>query len=238
MASGLPEDLTESGIAIAPSQRVIVVDDREQAGGVIAALQAFPEVSVRIERLPIGDYRVDDRALLERKTVADFARSLLDGRLFHQAGRLMNQPLPAVFILEGRASDLKETGVRRVALQGAMVTLTLRFRLPILRSTDASETASLIRYAGQQLDQEAQGLPYSKGHRPKGRRRQQLRLLQSLPGIGPDRAVRLLDHFASVEKVVGATTEELECVEGIGPKTAQAIRQLLSEKPPAYGMRR
>ena len=60
MASGLPEDLTESGIAIAPSQRVIVVDDREQAGGVIAALQAFPEVSVRIERLPIGDYRVDD----------------------------------------------------------------------------------------------------------------------------------------------------------------------------------
>ncbi len=235
MASGPAESAPEDGIVPALSHRIIVADDRERESGVIAALQALPDVTVRIERLPVGDYRIDDRALIERKTVADFAQSLMDGRLFRQAQRLMCQPLPAVLLLEGRASDLKDTGVRREALQGALVTLTLLFRMPILRSVDAAESATLIQYASQQLDRETQGLPYSRGHRPKGRRRQQLRLLQGLPGIGPDRAVRLLNHFVSVEKVIGATAEELEGVEGIGPKTAQAIRQLLSEKPSAYG---
>ena len=238
MASGLPENPPETGTAPRAPERIIVVDDRERESGVMAALQAFPDLTIRIERLPMGDYRIDDRALIERKTVADFAQSLMDGRLFRQAQRLMSQLLPAVLLLEGRPQDLKEIGVRREALQGAMVTLTLLFRLPILRSVDAAESAALIQFASQQLRREEQSLPYSRGSRPKGRRRQQLRVLQSLPGIGPDRAVRLLDHFASVEKVIGATTEELECVEGIGPKTAQAIRQLLSEQPPAYGMRR
>jgi DNA excision repair protein ERCC-4 len=235
MASGFPENPPETGTAPSAPERIIVVDDRERKSGVMAVLQAFPDLTIRIERLPVGDYRIDDRALIERKTVADFAQSLMDGRLFRQAQRLMCQPLPAVLLLEGRASDLKDIGVRREALQGALVTLTLLFRMPILRSIDAAETATLIEYASQQLDRETQGLPYSRGRRPRGRRRQQLRLLQGLPGIGPDRAVRLLEHFVSVEKVVGATTEELEAVEGIGPKTAQAIRQLLSEKPPAYG---
>lgn len=129
---------------------------------------------------------------------------------------------------------MKSIGLRREAMQGAMVTLTIRFRLPILRSVDPAETVSLLKYACHQLHEEAPWRPYSAGGRPKGKRRQQLRLLQSLPGIGPDRAVRLLDHFGSVEKVVAATGSDLVEVEGIGPKTSEAIRQLLSESPMPY----
>jgi len=38
----------------------------------------------------------------------------------------------------------------------------------------------------------------------------------------------LLDHFGSVEACITATARELEKVQGIGPKTAAAIRDLVS----------
>ena len=61
----------------------IIVDDRERADGkVLAALAARDDVTVEIARLEVGDYRVERRVVVERKTVADFAASLIDGRLF------------------------------------------------------------------------------------------------------------------------------------------------------------
>ena len=63
----------------------LVADDREQAGGVIEALQALPGVALEIRRLNCGDYRVEDRLVVERKALADFARSVVDARLFRQA---------------------------------------------------------------------------------------------------------------------------------------------------------
>ena len=59
-------------------------------------------------------------------------------------------------------------------------------------------------------------------------------MLQGLPGVGPDRAVRLLGHFGSIEKIVTAAGDDLERVEGIGAKTSQAIRELLSEPKAPY----
>ena len=49
-----------------------------------------------------------------------------------------------------------------------------------------------------------------------------------MPAVGPDRAYRSLDHFGSVEACITATARELEKVQGIGPKTAAAIRDLVS----------
>jgi ERCC4-type nuclease len=67
-------------------------------------------------------------------------------------------------------------------------------------------------------------LPYrqAKGKRKKTR---QLRILQSLPGIGPDRAARLLERFGTLRACFGASRAELIEVEGIGLKTAAAIER-------------
>jgi|SRR6185503_893671 hypothetical protein len=64
----------------------------------------------------------------------DFAESLKDGRLFTQAHRLVNSGGLVALILEGRGSDLTGSQMRREALQGAIVLLTLVFGLPVLRS--------------------------------------------------------------------------------------------------------
>ncbi len=216
---------------------LVMVDDREMSAGVVTALRLLPDVEVQIKRLLVGDYVVDNRCVFERKTVLDFAASVMDGRLFNQAQKLAHSTVPAAFILEGRASDLTACRVSRESLQGAMVSLSLIFRLPVLRSMDAGETAKLLLYASQQIWRHEQDYAFRSGRRPKNRRRRQLRILQGLPGVGPDRAVRLLNAFGSVEAVMTADPDCLAGVEGIGTKTASAIRQVLSESPIPYGVK-
>ena len=101
----------------------IRADDREAGSGVIEALQALPGGEVTVGRLAVGDYLVEDLALFERKTLLDFAASILDSRLFRQAYQLMRSELPGTIILEGKPADLATVGMSREALQGGMVCL-------------------------------------------------------------------------------------------------------------------
>ena len=66
----------------------VIVDHRESNREVIKFLSETKNVSVAIKRLSLGDYLVDNRLIFERKTLNDFALSIIDGRLFSQAIRL------------------------------------------------------------------------------------------------------------------------------------------------------
>jgi DNA excision repair protein ERCC-4 len=209
----------------------IVADDRERAAPVVEALRAINGVEVICQRLKIGDYQINEW-LFERKTLLDFAESIKDGRLFSQANRLAAACPSAAFILEGKTSDLTQSRMRREALQGAMISLALIYQLPILRSFDPGETAHLLVYAGQQLHRDRADHVFRHGTRPKRRRRLQLYVLQGLPGIGPERAERLLAQFGGVEAVMTASREEIQRVPGIGEKIAGSIRWLLEADDP------
>ena len=215
---------------------VVVVDDREPSEAVLAALQRRERVRVQVERLPVGDYRVDDALLFERKTLPDLVSSIKDGRLFAQGLRLANTPPPlrGALILEGTSQDLAECRMRREAIQGALITLTLFLGLPLLRSMDPEETANLILFAARQGRTFASGALPRKGKRPRGKQRVQSRILQGLPGIGPERARRLLERFGTIEAVIAAPAEDLASVPGIGQGTAEAIRWAVEETPAAY----
>ncbi|MCG6940861.1 MAG: nuclease [Thiohalocapsa sp.] len=234
----MPEPTTEvaaSTPGTAPRPRVrIVVDDREPAAAVSAALQRHPHVELRVERLPIGDYRVDELLLFERKTLPDLAQSIKDGRLFGQALRLLNEPLQAAIILEGRGRDLAASHMRREAIQGALAMLTVQMGLPLLRAADADETAALILLAARQRRAWASGAPPRHGRRPRGKERLQSHILQGLPGIGASRARHLIERFGSVEAVITASAEKLTTVAGIGKATAAAIRWAVEEPPAEY----
>ena len=213
----------------------ILIDDRERSQTIRQALAAMSGVTSRLQRLAIGDYQVDGRLLFERKTLHDFAVSVKDGRLFRQMTRLALSPLKSVLILEGSSRDLRRAGVRREALQGALITVSLVLGIPVLRALVPEETAQLIVYAGRQARRIADGGLPRPGYRPKGKRKQQLHILQSLPGVGPTRAARLLDHFGSVEKVLNASRKDLETVSGIGGDTARGIRWAVREPPAFFG---
>jgi len=213
----------------------VVADDREPLV-VIEVLRALRGVNVSVARLKLGDYSVDGILLVERKTLADFALSVMDGRLFSQAARLASSPVRSLVILEGKASSLAGTGVRREALQGAMITVSLIFGIPVLRSEGSEETARLILYAGNQTRAFVTGALQRPGRRPKGKLKTQLRILQGLPGVGPRRALELLKIFGSVEAVLSADEISLQKVSGIGKKTAKAIQWAISESAAKYDL--
>ena len=79
----------------------IIADDREHKSEVIESLMQIENVVVSISRLSMGDYTIDNRLIVERKTLKDFAISIIDGRLFKQMLCLANSNSNAVLILEG-----------------------------------------------------------------------------------------------------------------------------------------
>ena len=214
----------------------VIADDREGKSRIIQYLKKSKNVSIEICRLPVGDYLVDNQLIFERKTLNDFALSIIDGRIFKQANRLVNSKYKCILILEGTGKELTETGVRRESIQGALITVSIVLGIPVLRSKDPSETARLIIYTTRQIKTIVKGPVQRSGWRPKGKRKKQLFILQGLPDVGSARAVRLLNAFGSVEAVMTATTEELKSVEGIGLYTAERIKWAISEKILPYGV--
>ena len=211
----------------------IVVDHRECESGVPAMLQATKGVTVTFDMLAVGDYLIDKRLLFERKTLLDFVASIKDGRLFRQARRLVSVEPNGAFILEGVSRSLASSRMRREAIQGALISLSFIFGIPVLRSLNPEETAKLMLYTARQVRAFSSGGVRRSGLVPKKRRRAQLYLLQGLPGIGVKRAQNLLDAFGSVESVFKAGVKELVKVEGIGTVRAEAIRWVARDAAPS-----
>jgi len=218
-------------------QMQVFLDDREDPllGDVLRRVAGF-EVSVR--RLTVGDFLLEGRLVVERKTLLDFAQSLVNDRLFLQAERLVawagGHALVPAFLLEGTANDLRESAISREALQGAIVTLGIVMRIAILRSGNMEETAKILGFAARQAMAPASQLAYPRGRRPKRKRRKQLHILQSLPGIGPKKAEALLDHFGTIEKVINADQADLANHPAIGLNTAQKIQNVLHAPEEPY----
>ena len=212
----------------------IVIDDRESASGILDEINARDEFASEILRLPLGDFEVDGRLLFERKTLPDLVASIKDGRLFSQAVRLANSDKLVAIILEGTARDLGDGKMRREAIQGALISLTLFLGIPLLRSRNQAETVQLMLFAARQGRAVASGALPRKGRRYRSRQRVQTHILQGLPGIGPRRAMLLLQRFGSIEAVVQASLEELQSVDGIGQETADRIRWSVREAGAGY----
>lgn len=204
----------------------VVVDDREASGGWLWLLGSDPRFRVVADRLSVGDYVVPGVACFERKTIPDFERSLVDGRLFRQASSLASGRVPAAYLLEGSESEWDQCRVRWEALWGAWLSLAFDFRMPVVPVRTPEEGVAVIRMTCER------GYPADRGavrpgYRPRTARRRQLFVLQGLPGIGLEKASRLLDRFGSVRGVMLAEPEAWADVVGIGPETIRRCWQVL-----------
>jgi ERCC4-type nuclease len=217
-----------------PAKVKVVADFRESKSGVIDFFQARDDVEVETRYLRCGDYVVDEKLLFERKTLLDFASSIKNGRLFELASKLFNSNFQAIFIIEGTSANLSSSQMRREALQGALITLSIVFRIPVLRSLGPEESARLMLYAARQVKSLHYGAFPHRGKRPKGKRRIQLSILREFPGVGAERAGRLLDRFGSVEAVLTSSLEELRTIPGIGQHTAEMIHWAVRENEAEY----
>ena len=215
----------------------VIADDRERNSGVIQCFENRPELSLEIERLPVGDYVVNNKYVFERKTLKDFVISIFDGRIFRQTSAMLCSDYQPIIVLEGGMKQIEGMNVRRSAIQGALIHVSINLGIPVLRAIDCQESAELILQVARKDQNISDGSVTRHGRRPKGKKRSQLLILQGIPGIGRKKAFALIDKFGSVEKVVSSSYEELLAVNGIGEKLADQIRFIVSEnKTYKYGL--
>jgi len=216
----------------------VYVDERERGSGVPEVLRGLG-VTVIFRRLDVGDYVVSERMAIERKSAEDFAHSVVDGRLFEQARRLVDSYEKPVLLLEGslrRAARF--SGVRFEALLGAVTALVSELGLYIVYTGGVRESALAIKMLADK-EQRGGGTYVVLHKKPKlsSVRDWQLYIVQSLPYVGPKVAKRLLETFGSVYRVFTASVTELARIEGLGEKRAGEIVRIL-RAPYTDGVRR
>lgn len=205
----------------------IRIDHRERRSGIPDLLRGT-DFSIDMVHLPYGDYVINQVFTIERKTARDLLISIIDGRLFRQLSNLKKHCLQPLLLIEGNpyGTDLDfDSG----AIRGALVSIQVMYYTPLLFSTSPEETREIFLLIGRQEQGRSEGLPRC-GYRPKRLLSRQRYVLQGLPHVGPTLADRLLVHFGSVAGVMNGTVKELTRVEGIGPVSARAIRELLDQE--------
>lgn len=229
----------------------VVLDDRERASSLDIFVERICGFAPRIERLQAGDILIGRRVLIERKTVADFAASVVDGRLFSQIAALRSLPFQIVVILEGEMTPQESRGVSAAAFRNAMASVMIDWQVPVIRSRSIEDTARWV-LSILQRQQKGNDLPDWRWVTPTGQRRkpdevmvrplraktapalsqraQAIAMLSQVDGLGETKAKNLLARFGSVSAVLAATPKELEMVEGIGRTLSGKIYAVLHSK--------
>lgn len=202
------------------------VDHSERPSALLDAVQRSGTFDVRMVHLATGDYLIDNEVLIERKTVGDFAASLVDGRLFPQVARLARSCHRSLLLIEG-PTPASIPAVHPHALEGALVSLAAMWRLPVLHSSHPEQSLRILRCLADQAGRPHDQILRRFDRKPKRLASRRLFLLQGLPGIGPALAHRLLCHFGSVERVLTVDAATLAEVQGIGARKAARIRELV-----------
>lgn len=211
----------------------LIVDSRETNSGIPALLRSAG-VPFLQQELAAGDYQIGD-VLLERKSANDLAASILDGRLFPQAEALSSAAPRPMLLIEG---DIRAIASRmhEDALPGAISALALYWNVNILWAPDAPSVVRLLERMWRHTNE---GLGYEVPLRTKkppakadGAVAQYL--VEGLPGVGPETARRLVQHFGTARAVFSATPQQLRACQGVGPKTAESIAGALDLQPTGF----
>lgn len=204
----------------------ITADSRETRSGIPAKLEKLPGVTLHQAEMSSGDYLLAPGVAVERKAASDFVISLLEGRLFEQLARLVIEHERVIVLVEG---DIYATrsAIAPEALDGALSYLALLSGASLIHSPSVARTPYLLHRMATHLQHGLGYLIPVRTSKPKGPAAA-LYLLEGLPGVGPNLARVLLEHFGSPRAVFAASRESLLQVKGLGAKTADGILAALS----------
>lgn len=207
---------------------IIYVDSREGNSKVLRNLDEIG-VRIKVKKMIVGDYQINNEVVIERKTAKDFADSIVDKRLFKQANLLKQEFKKPIMILEG--DDFYNGFINPNAIRGSIASIALDFGISIIPTRSSEDTAAMLkRIALREQKGEKPNIQIRTEKKPSDLWEQQLFIVESLPNIGSVNAKKLLEHFGSVTKVINASEKELEELEGIGSITAKNIKKVLTSK--------
>lgn len=206
----------------------VYVDNRERNGTILSALRDSCDIELR--QLPVGDYLVSERVCVERKTMDDFLGSLIDRRLMSQAAEMRRNFDAPVIILEKVDRMYSQRNIHPNAIRGALASLSIDFRIPIIPSEDEEDTAQIILALARREQEEGGRAVALRGERkPELLHERQRFIVESLPTVSAVLADRLLARFGSVRAVMSQAEKQLQEVDGIGGKKAAEIVKAVRE---------
>ncbi|MBD0299730.1 MAG: heavy metal resistance protein CzcA [Nitrososphaera sp.] len=220
----------------------IVVDERERSSNIPELLKNAGAV-IDFTQLKVGDYVVSSETAVERKTVRDLISSIYDGRLFVQCSDLVKYYRKPLLVVQGNSAELGETSedmedtddiklhTERISLAyDALITVATEFRIPIIHTPSAEQTAQLLVTLVNRSLQEAKatGPLLRKIKKENPIQIQQLSVLASLPGVGEKLAARMLKKFHTPIRALNASAAELATIPGFGLARAERVRKVLN----------
>ncbi len=209
---------------------IVYTDTRERK--LLRELKEFESsgLELRTIQLEVGDFLLSDRLCIERKTFEDFLQSIIDGRLFSQVKALATNFERPILLLEGNHL-FGQRNIHPNAIYGAINSISIDFRIPILWTKTPKETAELIASLAKREQQEKKRIVQVKGER-KAQTVSEMQegIVAMLPGVNALLAKRLLSEIGSVKAVVCADVDALKNVEGIGAEKAKKIKKVIEHK--------
>ncbi|MBI4044761.1 MAG: DEAD/DEAH box helicase [Candidatus Diapherotrites archaeon] len=210
---------------------LVYADHREQASTVTKELSSLG-VFVKMKVLETGDYVITDDIVVERKTIEDFLESMIDGRLFNQLVTMSSNYASPLIIVEGNPEELFTLrDIHKNSIIGMLTSIAVNYRVPILFTRDARETAEYIYLIAkrEQLSPD-KAIRLRVGRKGLSMPLMQRFIVESLPTVGPVLAEKLLKKFRTIKKISNATEKELMEVEKLGEKKAKEIVKVLTKE--------
>jgi len=209
----------------------IVVDHRESKNHVFRNLKEF-DIDLIRNQLKTGDYICSDRVCVERKTIPDFVQSIIDQRIFKQVREISECFEKPLIILEGNPDLLfLERKVHPNTIRGALASLAIDYKIPIIWTRNAKETADQIYWiAYREQVKEKRSLAIRCPRKFVNLGSRQEFLIAGLPNVNTKLSRSLLKKFKTPKRVFSAKEDRLMKVEGIGKEKAKRIWELLNKE--------
>lgn len=243
---------------------IIAIDNREQTlisaiNTLVATNEKFNGLVVKIENLPIGDIiirdELEDRVIIERKSISDLSCSIRDGRYEEQSYRLDGIAHPnhnIIYLIEGdltKAIRFKDKA-EQMTLMSAIFSLNYYKGFSIMRTISMDETALFVCNSALKLlkigttrtpyynttsEESPQTTKDYVGVVKKVKKDNitpdnigELMLCQ-IPGISSVSAIAILEKFKTMKNLIHQMETDPECLNNISYTNAKGDTRKLNK---------
>ena len=210
-------------------QPTIIVDSREakSAPKIVKGLKELgADISIRF--LEKGDYVISNLCAFERKTVSDFVYTLTRRYLFDQLYTLQDCYEKPFILIEGYLPIVyKYSKIQPASVWGAMFALAKQ-GINLIHTNSYKETVDFLYTAAKQeqlVEKRSPVVHPVKKHETLADA--QIFFMASLPNIGREKAVSLLDSYQCPLNALNNVDRWQKDVHGLGPKITKKVKEVL-----------
>jgi len=210
-------------------QPTIIIDSRE-ASGASKIMNGLKErgAIVQVEFLEKGDYIISDECAFERKTVQDFVYTLTRRYLFDQLFLLKEAYSKPFILIEGYLPVIfKYSKINPSAVWGAMFALAKQ-GINMVQTTSHKETADFLYISAKQEQIVEKRVPTIHAVKKiETLADAQVFFLASLPNIGREKAISLLESYDTPFNVLVNLDRWAKDAYGLGPIITKKVEEVL-----------